>query len=132
MTKKYNLLDIWQQAVEDNVSVNISYGKKEAYIYKGVKVIKTRDCIKIVNTRTFGLDYEEIDEQLYKSFFEKGFRPGVVDVLRSSYLKRIEYLNKNIRNEINSRNNKKHYKSMKVKRAELISKYTKILKTKIK
>lgn len=132
MTRKYTLLDIWQQAIEDNVSVDMSYGNKQAYIYKGIKVVKVRDEIKILNTRTFGLEYEEIEEYLYESFFEKGFRPGVVDVLRSSYLKRIEYLNKNIRNEINSRNNKKHYKSMKVKRAELISKYTKILKTKIK
>jgi hypothetical protein len=132
MTNKYNLLDIWQQAVEDNVSVSMSYGKKEAYIYKGIKVIKTRNVVKIINTRTFGLEYEEIDQHLYQSFFEKGFRPGVINVLRDSYLKRIEFLNKSIKKEINSRNNKKHYKSMKVKRAELISKYIKISKTKIK
>ena len=132
MTNKYSLLEIWQQAVEDNVSVSMSYGEKEAYIYKGIKVIKTRDGINIINTRTFGLEYEEIDKHLYESFFEKGFRPGVVSVLRDSYLKRIEFLNKGIKNEINSRNNKKHYKSMKVKRAELISKYIKISKTKSK
>jgi hypothetical protein len=130
MTRTYTLLDIWQQAIEDNVSVDMSYGNKQAYIYKGIKVVKVRDEIKILNTRTFGLEYEEIEEYLYDSFLNNGFRPGVVDVLKKSYLDRIEALNKSIKEEINSRNNKKHYKSMKIKRSELINKYSKISKTK--
>ena len=89
-----------------------------------------RDEIKILNTITFGLEYEEIEEHLYDSFLSNGFRGGVVDVLRKSYLDRIDALNKSIKKEINSRNNKKHYKSMKVRRGELINKYSKISKIK--
>ena len=100
------------------------------HTFKGIKVVKVRDEIKILNTRTFGLEYEEIEEYLYDSFLNNGFRPGVVDVLKKSYLDRIEALNKSIKKEINSRNNKKHYKSMKIKRSELINKYSKISKTK--
>ena len=37
-------------------------------------------------------------------------------------------LNKKIKNEINTRNNKKHYDSLKVKRENLINKYTQISK----
>lgn len=130
MTRTYTLLDIWQQVIEDNVSVDMSYGNKQAYIYKGIKVVKMRDKIKILNTITFGLEYEEIEEHLYDSFLSNGFRGGVVDVLRKSYLDRIDALNKSIKKEINSRNNKKHYKSMKVRRGELINKYSKISKIK--
>ena len=68
MTRTYTLLDIWQQVIEDNVSVDMSYGNKQAYIYKGIKVVKMRDEIKILNTITFGLEYEEIEEHLYDSF----------------------------------------------------------------
>ena len=71
MTRTYTLLDIWQQVIEDNVSVDMSYGNKQA-----------------------------------------------------------DALNKSIKKEINSRNNKKHYKSMKVRRGELINKYSKISKIK--
>lgn len=130
MTRTYTLLDIWQQVIEDNVSVDMSYGNKQAYIYKGIKVVKMRDEIKILNTITVGLEYEEIEEHLYDSFLSNGFRGGVVDVLRKSYLDRIDVLNKSIKKEINSRNNKKHYKSMKVRRGELINKYSKISKIK--
>jgi len=130
MTKTYTLLDIWQQVIEDNVSVDMSYRNKQAYIYKGIKVVKVRDEIKILNTITFGLEYEEIEEHLYDSFLSNGFREGVVDVLRKSYLDRIDALNKSIKKEINSRNNKKHYKSMKIRRGELINKYSKISKIK--
>jgi len=130
MTRTYTLLDIWQQVIEDNVSVDMSYRNKQAYIYKGIKVVKVRDEIKILNTITFGLEYEEIEEHLYDSFLSNGFREGVVDVLRKSYLDRIDALNKSIKKEINSRNNKKHYKSMKIRRGELINKYSKISKIK--
>ncbi len=45
-----------------------------------------------------------------------------------NYKDKISILNKKIKNEINTRNNKKHYDTLKVKRENLINKYTQISK----
>ena len=60
----------------------------------------------------------------YLFFFQNGFRPGVRNVLRKTYRDKINKLNDKIQDEVNNRNNKKHYDSLRVKRDNLINKYS--------
>jgi hypothetical protein len=125
---KYSILDIWKQAEEDYSCVNSSFGKKKSYIYKGIKIEKTADHIKIYNTKSYQIQYSEISGEDYYYFHTKGFREGVKKILKQVYINKINILNDLIKKELNTRNNKKHFKSLKFKRDNLLIKYRKISK----
>ena len=125
---KYSMLDIWKQAEEDYLCVNSSFGEKKSYIYKGIKIEKTADHIRIYNTKSHQIQYSEISGEDYYYFHTKGFREGVKKILKQVYINKINILNDLIKKELNTRNNKKHFKSLKFKRDNLLIKYRKISK----
>jgi hypothetical protein len=47
-------------------------------------------------------------------------------VLRKTYKDKINKINDKIQDEVNNRNNKKHYDALKVRRDNLINKYSKL------
>jgi hypothetical protein len=60
----------------------------------------------------------------YKFFGELGFVDAVHIVVKKTYKRKIDLINDKIKAEINTRNNKKHYDSLKLKRETLINKYS--------
>jgi hypothetical protein len=124
----YTLNDIWEQSKSNSKSVCLSHNGEEAYMYKGVKIIKFDGLIKIYNTSNSQLKYTEMNESEYVLFRELGFLKAIVEVLKASYQKRIDELNYRIKYEVNTRNNKKHYDSLKLRRENLINKYSNISK----
>ena len=125
---KHSLETLWENAVEDRKAICLSSSTENSYIYKGIKIVKTEEDIKIYNTRKLGMTYKEIPQKEYEVFFEFGFREGVHQVLKNTYVEQINKLNEKIQGEVNTRNNKKHYESLKIKRENLINKYSNLNK----
>jgi len=119
---------VWEEAKTLSKSTCLSYKKEEAYMYKGIKATKTDDDIKIFSTLSSHIKYNEMDKEDYKLFIMFGFRDAVHIFLKRTYKRKIAMLNKKIKEEVNSRNNKKHYDSLKVKRETLINKYSNLNK----
>ena len=70
------------------------------------------------------MTYAEVSDVEYEFFFTHGFREGVHQVLKNTYREQIENINNKIQGEVNTRNNKKHYESLKQRRESLINKYS--------
>jgi hypothetical protein len=117
---------LWQDVVEDSKCVAVHGNKQKAYIYRGIKIINNSEGIKIYNTKKSGLNYKEITDEHYYYFLQHGFKKGVSIVLKKTYTEQIDKLNEKIQSEVNNRNNKKHYDSLKQRRETLISKYSKL------
>ena len=118
--------DLLEIARDDVMCISLGDTETEMYMYKGIKIVKALDDIRIYNTTTFSLNYQEISEDDYYFFFKNGFRPGVKHVLRKTYKDKINKINDKIQDEVNNRNNKKHYDALKVRRDNLINKYSKL------
>ncbi len=128
LTLEDQLYNMWEKALEDRLTINISTKKEQAILYKGIKVIKDGSKITIYNTKKGGLNYAEVSYDDYIYFAKHGIRKGCVYVLKRTYIEQIEALTKKIRNEVLQRNNKKHYDALKTKRENVINKYTQINK----
>tara|TARA_R110000823_G_scaffold284527_1_gene402631 strand:- start:235 stop:633 length:399 start_codon:yes stop_codon:yes gene_type:complete len=118
--------DLLEIARDDVMCISLGDTETEMYMYKGIKIVKVLDDIRIYNTTTFSLNYQEISEDDYYFFFKNGFKPGVKYVLRKTYKDKINKINDKIQDEVNNRNNKKHYDALKVRRDNLINKYSKL------
>ena len=70
------MIEIFLQAKNDKLSTRLVTETSESYIYKGVKITKTGDDIKILNTKFNGDYYAEVTKQEYRQFLEHGWRVG--------------------------------------------------------
>ena len=102
----------------------MSYKNEEAYMYKGIKITKIDNDIKIFSTSNARYMYHEMKDNQYILFHQLGFKEGVHTIVKKQYEGKIRLVNEKIKTEINTRNNKKHYDSLKLKRETLINKYS--------
>ena len=125
---EHSLETLWYEATTENKAANVSSSFEEAYLYKGIRIAKRDDNIKIYNTRKAGMNYKEITDEQYYEFLQNGFRKGAHIVLQSTYKEQIDKINAKIQGEVNSRNNKKHFEALKNRREFLINKYSNLNK----
>ncbi len=123
---EHSLETLWYEATIEKKAANVSSSYEDAYLYKGIRITKRDDEIKIYNTRKSGLHYREITDEQYYEFLQNGFKKGVRIVLQSTYKEQIDNINAKIQGEVNSRNNKKHFEALKNRRETLINKYSKL------
>jgi len=121
------LEQVWNQAKWHHSSASINTAKSESRIYKGVKIENEDGVVKIYNTKMCGDFYKEVSEEQYQYFMDKGYVKGVHNVCLFNYERSLDLLQERIRDELGSRNNQKHYQSLKLMRENLINKYTKII-----
>jgi len=118
------LEDVFVEAKEYRKSVNLSWRDEEAYIYRGIKISKLDNDIKIFSTFNANFQYRELDDEEYSRFNMLGWIDAVHLIVKRMYKKSIDRITDKIKAEINTRNNKKHYDSLKRKRETLINKYS--------
>lgn len=123
---QYNIYDLFNQAKNFKKSTPLIHKDEESYIYKGIKICKMNDQIILYNTFTDKMEYNLLTKEQCDILFEKGFEKGIKILTKSRYEKKIERLNECIREEVNSRNNRKHYQRLKSRRETLINKYSKL------
>ena len=119
-----NIEEVWKQAESFSKCINLSNVSEEAYMYRGIKITKVENDIKIFTTSNARYAYHEMNDSQYLMFHELGFKEGVHAVVKKQYEGKIDLINKKIKTEINTRNNKKHYDSLKLKRETLINKFS--------
>tara|TARA_R100000951_G_scaffold77436_1_gene65402 strand:- start:1036 stop:1461 length:426 start_codon:yes stop_codon:yes gene_type:complete len=123
-----SLYKVWEEADLNSKSIKIKTKHNDSILFKGIKIVNSADGIKIYNTKKGSLNYKEIDYDDYIYFLDKGFISGVFHILKRTYKEQIDTITQKIQNEVNQRNNKKHYDYLKQKRDNIIKKYTQIIK----
>ena len=79
--------------------------------------------ITILNTKKRGDHYEEITAEQYEAFMSYGAKYGAYQVMTDNYQDSLDKIQTKIQNEINIRNNMKHFIALKEMRTTLIQKY---------
>lgn len=118
----YKLTDIFNQANTDEVSINIDGTGYEARLRQGIKITKEDNTFHIFNT-TIGVFYQEISEEQYQTFYEYGWVIGVHKLALINYKRKLKVVEDKMRNEVNTRKNDKHIKTLKKARLSLIESY---------
>jgi len=120
----HKLNDIFNQANTDEVSINIDGSGYEARLRQGIKITKEENSHHIFNT-TIGVFYQEISEEQYQMFYEYGWVIGVHKLALINYKRKLKVVEDKMRNEVNTRKNDKHIKTLKKSRLSLIESYRK-------
>lgn len=124
----YKLTDIFNQADTDEVSINIDGLGYEARLRQGIKITREGQDVQILNTTRGGLFYDEITSEQYQTFFEYGWVIGVYRLTLVNYRRRLELIEKKMKQEVNTRKNDKHIKSMKKIRTSILIDYRRVTK----
>lgn len=118
---------IFNDAYNDRLGVRITTPDSVSVIYRGVKIQNKDGDIKIYNTAQGGDFYREVKPEQYNVFINNGFRQGVYEVCMGNYKDTLKMLSVKIRNEVASRNNQKHYNSLKEYRNTIMNKITEVI-----
>lgn len=123
--------ELFEQVKNYRRATRLDTDTHESYIYKGVKAMRDKETgeVAIYNCQNSDF-YTEITEDEYQLMFDKGFRYGVYSICIDHYNKTLAMLKKKISNEVNGRNNQKHYNALKEYRSFIMSKYTSIINLK--
>lgn len=124
----YKLSDIFNQADTDEVSIDIDGMGYEARLRQGIKITKEGNDVQIFNTTKGSLFYEEITSEQYQTFIEYGWVVGVYRLTLLNYKRRLELIERKMREEVNTRKNDKRIKSMKKIRTSIMIDYRRVTK----
>jgi len=100
---------IFKQAQTDRLATRLSTPTSEAYIYKGVKIIKDECDIRILNTKFNGDYYHEVNSEEYAIFEKNGWRVGCYLVATRNNRKTLNIISEKIQEEIKTMKNLKRY-----------------------
>jgi len=122
---KLRLEEIFQEAKTDGVSKNISNKLYEAYMNKGVKIVKDSHSTRI---ETSGINYyQELSIEQYE-LFNKGWLFGVYSLSLKKYQLYLERLDLKVRDEMNSSKSMKLLEGHKTHRHTLNKKQQEVAK----
>ena len=125
MFSKLRLEEIFQEAKTDGVSKNISNKLYEAYMNKGVKIVKDSHSTRI---ETSGINYyQELSIEQYE-LFNKGWLFGVYSLSLKKYQLYLERLDLKVRDEMNSSKSMKLLEGHKTHRHTLNKKQQEVAK----
>tara|TARA_R110000851_G_scaffold317273_1_gene480662 strand:+ start:473 stop:874 length:402 start_codon:yes stop_codon:yes gene_type:complete len=124
----YKLSDIFNQADTDEVSIDIDGMGYEARLRQGIKITKEGNDVQIYNTTKGNLFYEEITSEQYQTFIKYGWVVGVYRLTLLNYKRRLELIERKMREEVNTRKNDKRIKSMKKIRTSIMIDYRRVTK----
>ena len=113
--------DMWLEAMKLPKSAHIVYPDSEAIVYKGVKIEKKENDIRIYSTES------DFYKDMTEDFIETdGFLECVNIYLRKKYLKQLDRVEMWIQKEVNGQKNHKRISNLKKFRENLITKYNEV------
>ena len=120
------MVEIFNQASRDHSAVRMDGGGYEGFISYGIKITKdNHNKVTIFNTNK-GEYYEEISDDEYDIFKERGWLCGIYTLSLSSYKRKLDGIKRRITDEVNGRRRKKVLVSLKQERDIFSSKYFKV------
>jgi len=114
---------VFKQASQDGLSTRLTTQTSEAYIYKGVKIIKDEDGIRVLNTKFNGDYYHEVTKDEYAIFEKNGWRVGCYIVATSNNRKALNMISEKIQEEIKTMKNLKRYNMLVKYRDTVINRF---------
>jgi len=125
---KYNLIEIFSQAENDNYSVKIDGNGYKSIVLYGVKIIKDNktDEVVIIDTRNKLYYYQMVCKEDEEVFLRNGWRIGVYNLTTKKYKDKLDLIEKKIQELINERQPKKIINQLKIEREIILNKYTEI------
>jgi len=119
----FSLEDIWNQAKAIRSTIYMDNSKYEkAIIHKGIKITKDRGSYTIVKSSS--PYYDEIADEEYDIFIDKGWELGRLNVLMNECEEELDSLFIKIRNCYQD-NNRKSLLFYKTRKEKVLSKYSK-------
>ena len=127
---RFSLEEIFEQSIGDNYAADVSSRGFTARVVYGIKLVKDlkTDKIKVYNTAKSGDYYQEVEEEEYSIFLEKGWRYGVYVLSLNNIRLKLDKIEGKIKQEVNGRLSKKAILGWKSNRASLMARYSKITK----
>ena len=118
----YSIEEIYQQALEDNEGY---HSLNKGVINYGVKIQQFPSKTEILNCGRSGNYYQECNTEEYELFFIHGWEKGGLRLSMMNCKRKLDMIEDNIRNEVNTRKNDKHIQKLKITRENLLIKYSK-------
>ena len=118
----YSVEEIYQQALEDSEGY---HSLNNGVINYGVKIQQFPSKTDILNCGRRGDYYQECNTEEYKLFFIHGWEKGGLRLSMMNCKRKLDMIENNIRNEVNTRKNDKHIQKLKITRENLLIKYSK-------
>ena len=118
----YSIEEIYQQALEDSEGY---HSLNKGVINYGVKIQKFPSKTEILNCGRSGDYYQECNTEEYELFFIHGWEKGGLRLSMMNCKRKLDMIEDNIRNEVNTRKNDKHIQKLKITRENLLIKYSK-------
>ncbi len=125
---RYNLQDIWGQALQDDFATDINGQGYESRLVYGVKIIRdnlTKE-VQILKAMTGSEYYPKLSKDEIEVFLDNGWRYGIYSLSLASYRTKLENIKEAIKSEVNGRNRIKRLYLYKEYRDGILKKYNNI------
>ena len=125
---RYDLQDIWRQALDDDFATDINGQGYESRLVYGVKIIRdnvTKE-VQILKAMTGSEYYPNLSKDEIEVFLDKGWRYGIYSLSLASYRTKLENIKEAIKSEVNGRNRIKRLYLYKESRDGILKKYNNI------
>jgi len=125
---RYNLIDIFEQAEQDDYAIKVDgKGYKSRLVY-GIKISKDDETDEVVieNTLASGNYYKLITPEEQEVFLDNGWRYGVYVLSLSNYRAKLDKIEHLIKEEVNGKNSKKTVDNYRAQRERILNKYSEI------
>jgi len=125
---RYDLQDIWRQALDDDFATDINGQGYESRLVYGVKIIRdnvTKE-VQILKAMTGSEYYPKLSKDEIEVFLDKGWRYGIYSLSLASYRTKLENIKEAIKSEVNGRNRIKRLYLYKESRDGILKKYNNI------
>ena len=116
----YSIEQIFIQALEDPSAYNID---NSSIVNYGVKIQKFFSKTEILNCSRNGNYFQECNEEEYELFFIHGWKLGAMKLSMMNYKRKLDIIEWKIKEEVNTRKNDKHIKTLKKARLSLLESY---------
>ncbi len=125
---KYNLNEIFSQAIDDNYSVRIDGNGYKSVVLYSVKIIKDNktDEVMIIDTVNKLYYYQMISKEDEEVFLTSGWKNGVYNLTSKKYVKKLDLIENGIQESIKNKSPKKAIDYLRSERDRVMNKYTKI------
>ena len=118
----YSIEEVYQQALEDSEGY---HSLNKGVINYGVKIQQFPSKTEILNCSRNGDYFQECNVEEYELFFIHGWKKGGLRLSMMNCKRKLDMIEDNIRNEVNTRKNDKHIQKLKITRENLLIKYSK-------
>tara|TARA_R110000787_G_scaffold36651_5_gene93415 strand:+ start:6712 stop:7116 length:405 start_codon:yes stop_codon:yes gene_type:complete len=125
---RYDLQDIWCQALDDDFATDINGQGYESRLVYGVKIIRDNVSkeVQILKAMTGSEYYPNLSKDEIEVFLDKGWRYGIYSLSLASYRTKLENIKEAIKSEVNGRNRIKRLYLYKESRDGILKKYNNI------